>query len=176
MNTNIHIHNLAYSAQLMKMKDGLLMSLVGEGDHVNSAAKCAFNPMHLKGVWHNELESEMRIYDVTYNGSISGVYCSAVGKATYYYDLVGRYDPEPNCSPGYTGTTVGWTVSYRNDQLNAHSTTTWSGQLQTNGREKTILTKWLLTTQTASKDNWASTKIGSDTFMPGPSPSKKCQW
>ena len=68
------------------------------------------------------------------------------------------------------GNTLGWTVNWENSDLNAHSVTTWSGQLQLNeGLEYyDILTTWLLTSQTIPEDNWESTQVGFDYFTQNP--------
>ena len=71
--------------------------------------------------------------------------------------MVGRANTE--------GNTVGWTVVFKNQYLNAHSTATWSGQFQTDkSGNDVILTTWLLTTQTTPPDNWRSTRVGFDYF------------
>ena len=89
-------------------------------------------------------------------GVFSGLYNSD-GKAKKWYTMVGRADSE--------GNTVGWTVVYKNEHLNAHSTCTWSGQFQTDkfGNE-VIHTTWLLTTETTPSENWRSTRVGFDYF------------
>ena len=95
-------------------------------------------------------------YDPT-TGVFSGLYNSTVGEAEKWYIMVGRADTE--------GNTVGWTVVYKNEYLNAHSTCTWSGQFQADKSGSTvILTTWLLTTQTTPPENWESTRVGFDYF------------
>ena len=96
-------------------------------------------------------------------GTFSGLYYSAVGKAEKFYSLVGRYDTASD-SP-----TFGWTVSYQNQYENAHSTATWSGQYQCVSGTPTLLTTWLLTSQTEPSDNWKSTNVGVNVFTPNPS-------
>ena len=113
---------------------------------------------HLAGTWYNELGSKMDLI-VDPNGGLSGTYYSAVGKAEYTYDLAGRYDAQP---PPNEGTTLAWTVTFRNSTLNAHSTTGWSGQFFANPER--ILTHWLLTRSTTTEDVWNSTNLGTDTF------------
>lgn len=112
------------------------------------------------GTWYNELGSVMKISEIdSVNGSFTGTYCSAVGDATKEYILQGRFDTE--------GRSLGWVVSYQNEYLNAHSTCTWSGQVQLDSiaQEPIILTTWLLTTQTTPQYDWESTNVGFDTFM-----------
>ena len=90
-------------------------------------------------------------------GSFIGTYNSAVGQATKEYKLCGRFDSQ--------GSSLGWVVSWKNDYMNAHSTTTWSGQVMNNAiGEPMIKTTWLLTSQTTAENAWKSTLVGSDTF------------
>jgi len=108
--------------------------------------------------WYNELGSTMIIetYDAE-SGVFSGKYESKVGNAESFYTLTGRRDTD--------GNTIGWTVNWQNGFRNAHSVTTWSGQLQQKSfGDPMILTTWLLTTQTEAGDNWDSTKVGKDEF------------
>jgi len=112
------------------------------------------------GVWYNELGSKMTLV-ADKNGGLSGTYESAVGVAVDKYILAGRYDASPPTDG--RGLTIAWAVSFRNDELNAHSTTGWSGQYFHDGTER-ILTHWLLTTSTLPKDVWKSTRVGHDTF------------
>lgn len=101
----------------------------------------------------------MRIIDIDQTtGSFSGTYNSAVGRATRTYKLCGRFDTQ--------GSSLGWVVSWKNDYMNAHSTTTWSGQVMNNtiGEPIVIKTTWLLTRQSTPENAWSSTLVGSDTF------------
>ncbi|KAJ4476384.1 Avidin/streptavidin [Lentinula edodes] len=95
------------------------------------------------------------------NGGLSGQYNSAVGNATDFYNLTGRFDTLP---PSDAGISVGWVVTYNNEQRNAHSTATWSGQYFNNSSVETILTQWLLTTSSTQADVWESTLVGHDEF------------
>ena len=111
--------------------------------------------------WYNELGSVMTITKVDrITGSFSGTYNSAVGNATWEYELRGRFDTR--------GSSLGWVVSYQNQYRNAHSTAAWSGQRQVQGRERIIQTTWLLTTQTSPADAWKSTNVGFNTFKQHP--------
>lgn len=112
----------------------------------------------LSGVWYNQLGSKMTLI-ADESGGLSGKYNSAVGKAEDFYVLTGRFDVSP---PSNKGVSVGWVVTFRNSKLNAHSTSTWSGQYF-DGDER-ILTHWLLTSSTDSSSVWNSTNIGHDTF------------
>ena len=98
--------------------------------------------------WHNELNSTMVITEFDQEtGVFGGKYQSLVGDADRWYVLTGRQDTE--------GKTLGWTVNWKNSKRNAHSVTTWSGQIQylPNG-DPVIITTWLLTSQTQPDDNW----------------------
>ena len=121
----------------------------------------------LSGTWYNQLGSVM-ILNVQ-NGALSGTYESTVGSASGPYILTGRYDTAP---PSGRGVSVGWVVTFQNQERNAHSTTTWSGQYFNAGGER-ILTHWLLTSSTLPKDVWKSTNLGTDTFIrTRPSPAE----
>ncbi|KAJ3851417.1 Streptavidin-Homobiotin complex [Lentinula lateritia] len=114
----------------------------------------------LSGNWTNELGSTM-ILTADQNGGLSGQYSSAVGNATNFYNLTGRFDTLP---PSDAGISVGWVVDWKNDLLNAHAVTTWSGQYFDNDDVETILTQWLLTTSSSQADVWKSTLVGHDEF------------
>lgn len=61
-------------------------------------------------------------------------------------------------------------MTYKNDYGNSMSTCTWSGQRQvTEGDKPTLITTWLLTSQTKPDSNWKSTDINKDTFLRPPS-------
>ena len=91
-------------------------------------------------------------------GTFGGIYNSEVGQAEKEYLLCGRFDT--------TGQTLGWVVSWQNQNLYSPSTTSWSGQVQYDPtiRDYVILTNWLLTVQTSPENDWNSTNIGHDTF------------
>ena len=108
--------------------------------------------------WQNELKSVMRFttWNIT-EGLINGRYCSNVGNAEDYYNLQGTFD---NC-----GNTIAWTVTYQNVKRNAHSTCGWSGRIAMDDKANPIIfTTWLLTSKTKPGSEWASTKIGFNTF------------
>jgi len=114
----------------------------------------------LSGTWFNELGSVMNLTATT-DGSISGLYCSAVGNATNFYTLTGRFDPSTTIPTG-EGVSLGWVVNYANADENADSTAAWSGQFF--AANATILTQWLLTSSTTPADEWESTNVGHDQF------------
>ncbi|KIY65059.1 avidin family protein [Cylindrobasidium torrendii FP15055 ss-10] len=124
-----------------------------------SAAAVASAIALINGTWHNELGSTVD-FDVDQNGTISGQYNSAVGNAESVYVLTGRYETDPVDNQGLT---LGWTVNWHNDVLDAHSVTTWSGQYF-GGDEEVIQTHWLLTRTTTLEDLWESTHVGTDVF------------
>ncbi|KDR76656.1 hypothetical protein GALMADRAFT_96391 [Galerina marginata CBS 339.88] len=125
-----------------------------------------FNFKALSGDWHNQLGSKVHFITDS-DGGITGKYNSAVGRAEDFYILTGRFDANP---PEDEGVSVGWTVTWRNfvdgKENNSHSTTTWSGQYfdATSGVER-IITNWLLTQSTDTKNIWDSTNVGNDTFV-----------
>ena len=93
------------------------------------------------------------------SGVFFGTYKSKVGDAKKWYDLTGRKDTEEN--------TVGWTVNWQNSHHNAHSVTTWSGQIRlssTSFADPVIQTTWLLTYQPNPYNNWDPTLVGFDHF------------
>ncbi|KAJ7216336.1 tamavidin1 [Mycena pura] len=117
----------------------------------------------LSGVWYNQLGSQMTLIPAQDSG-LTGLYTSAVGEADDVYVLAGRFDDNPPADPA-AGLSIGWVVTYRNDQLNAHCTATWSGQffVSPTGEER-IVTHWLLALSTEPSAVWNSTNIGHDTF------------
>jgi Avidin family len=132
-----------------------------------SASKVA--PLSLAGRWYNELGSTMKLKVA--GSKISGQYQTKVGDASGWYDLVGRLDRGGKRSLG-----MGFVVSWQNAHKRANAVTAWSGQLQrrSDGSE-VLLTTWLLTEETKSKNNWKSTIIGQDEFNREPqtaSPSR----
>jgi hypothetical protein len=114
----------------------------------------------LSGVCYNQLGSRMSLH-ADQNDSLSGEYKPAVGNAQDFYILTGRFDAW--ISSSQKGVSIGWVVTYHNDQRNAHSTATWSGQYFDGGDER-IITHWLLTSNTTPKSVWRSTNVGNDTF------------
>ena len=109
-------------------------------------------------IWRNQLGSVMKICEVDHiNGNFTGTYNSAVGNAINEYKLCGRFDRD--------GSSLGWVVSFKNEQNNANTTTTWSGQILKNpdtNDEPVIRTIWLLTC--TKYPLWKSTNIGVDCF------------
>ena len=113
--------------------------------------------MSIAGTWYNELGSVMTIQT---NGKvITGSYQTAVGNATGLYDLIGQ-----TITAGDSSEVLGWVVVWDNQYGNSESVTTWSGQIQNVNGIPTIVTTWLLTSETDPNDDWHSTIIGKDVF------------
>ncbi|WP_431677840.1 avidin/streptavidin family protein [Kitasatospora sp. KL5] len=114
--------------------------------------------MTIAGDWYNEFGSHMRL-TADESGGLTGTYVSSAGHVAGPYDLTGRQDTPAR--PGH-GTAVGWTVAWRNEQGDAGSVTSWSGQYLDG--DDTILATWLLTRSAAASDVWESTVVGQDVF------------
>ncbi|MEW1909925.1 avidin/streptavidin family protein [Kitasatospora sp. NPDC085895] len=114
--------------------------------------------MTIAGDWYNEFGSHMRLTDDT-SGGLTGTYVSGAGHVAGPYELTGRHDAP--AGPG-RGTAVGWTVAWRNEQGDAGSVTSWSGQYLAG--DETILATWLLTRSASAADVWESTVVGQDVF------------
>lgn len=116
--------------------------------------------MGLMGTWRNELGSKLVIKQIT-DDTLIGTYESAVSEdscAQGEFALTGRTDVELG------GDTVGFAVTWRNDQSDCNATTSWAGQyLDANG-EESLTTLWLLVSKTDSGQQWASTIVGKDVF------------
>ncbi len=112
--------------------------------------------LEVQSTWYNELGSKM-ILNTDGNGGLSGQYYSAVGTAPAPEPLSGRYTLQ---GPS----TMGWTVAW--SKVNA--TTSWSGQVILINNIPTIVTTWLLTSQTSETDEWESTLTDQDVFTTTP--------
>ncbi|HWH08341.1 MAG TPA: avidin/streptavidin family protein [Candidatus Thermoplasmatota archaeon] len=117
--------------------------------------------MPLDGVWYNELGSKMTLK--TNGAQLMGLYETAVGAAKGEYPLAGLFtlDPEP---------TLGFVVAWQNSFGSLRSTTAWSGQYQNQSGVESLVTTWLLTSDTTPDQNWASTLVGQDVFTRQPPP------
>ena len=115
--------------------------------------------MDLTGTWVNELGSELVIGDLV-EGTFSGSYVTRTGKYQGRFFLNGRCDYQTDAE----SMAIGWTVCWFNDFVNAHSVTTWSGQLYLPTR--TITALWLLTEETSASAAWGATRVGLDSFRP----------
>lgn len=119
--------------------------------------------MAIGGKWYNELGSWMVLQLGADGRSLTGTYHSAVGQAVEEYVLTGRLDGNAGASTG-----LGWVVSWQNQQLNAHSVTTWSGQYRIVDGQEFITTTWLLTREGNPNEDWESTLVGKDVFSRTP--------
>ena len=117
---------------------------------------------NLNGTWYNKLGSYMKLI-VDNSGGVTGIYNTGVGEASGDYALVGRTDVLGH----ETAWNVGFVVSWNNEANgNSDSVTTWSGQLQIIDGASTIITTWLLTDETRTQNNWDSTTVGKNIFLP----------
>ena len=124
--------------------------------------------MNLSGTWYNELGSKM---DLVANGSsITGTYHTAVGDASGIYDLVGRTDTDNDASQA-----IGFVVVWQNQYGSSDSVTAWSGQYQAIDGVDTIVTTWLLTSETDPDDDWRSTLVNKDYFTKTPPTQEEIQ-
>ena len=117
--------------------------------------------MGLEGTWRNERGSVLVIKEVT-NGTLVGSYKTAVGKAGCAkgeFPVTGRTDV------GSGGNTVGFAVTWKNDQSDCDSSTTvWAAQYLDNDGHESLTSVWLLVSKTEPKEQWASTLVGDDIF------------
>ncbi|XP_045181202.2 streptavidin-like [Mercenaria mercenaria] len=116
------------------------------------------NECGLAGKWKNQLKSEMKI--ICQNGEVTGKYNTAVGRASNYYQLVGRYT---RVGTNSTDTILGWSVSWNNDVYgNSNSTTSWTGIHYRD--EGNIHTHWILVRYHTKPNLWKTSMIGHDEF------------
>ena len=107
----------------------------------------------MRGLWHNERGSAMRIDAVDADGRIAGAYQSAVGRA------------QPGAWHPVTGFVHGDVVAFAVAFPEAGSAVSWSGQVDGEGR---IVTLWHLAKNVPDADEakglWAGILSGADTF------------
>ncbi|GAA4840818.1 avidin/streptavidin family protein [Kitasatospora terrestris] len=115
--------------------------------------------MGIAGDWYSEQGSHMHL-ETDPSGGVTGTYTSALGRAAGTYPLVGRFDPLREAG---RGTAIGWTVAWRNEDADAGSVTSWSGEYRAGDQER-ITAGWLLTRSADAPDSWESTMVGQDTF------------
>ncbi|MDH6126357.1 avidin/streptavidin family protein [Kitasatospora sp. GP82] len=114
--------------------------------------------MSIAGDWYNEFGSHMHL-TAEPSGGISGTYTSGTGHAVGRYVVTGRYHASGQTGQGAA---VGWTVAWHNQQSDAGSVTSWTGQYFEN--EERILATWLLTRPATAADVWEATTVGQDVF------------
>lgn len=126
--------------------------------------------MGLSGKWYNELESKLDL-DQGPDGLLSGTYetrVSSDGCAKGKYLVAGRTDVP------FNGETVGFAVTWRNDESDCESTTAWVGHYRPGGEGagESLTTFWLLAEKAESGEDWESIKLGKDVFTRQPPGSK----
>ena len=117
--------------------------------------------MSVSGIWYNELGSMMELF--VDGASITGIYQTKVGDASGSYQLVGSIDIGGD--PNGNGQAIAWVVVWTNQLAgSSHSITAWSGQYQIFDGQEEIETLWLLTSESPTNSDWASTQINKDVF------------
>ncbi|KAL3855499.1 hypothetical protein ACJMK2_014707 [Sinanodonta woodiana] len=112
----------------------------------------------IAGNWINQLGSMMTI--TCWNGNLTGIYRSAVGAATDYYQLSGRYTMT---GANQKDCVLGFSVAWNNDvRGNSNSTTSWTGLYYAS--EGIIHTHWILTRYQQINSLWSASLIGHDDF------------
>ena len=133
------------------------------GDNCNDMSGC--DPCGITGNWTNELGSVMKMTcqadsPTSDSGYLTGKYNSAVGIATDFYILTGRYTMS---GPRHQNCMLGFSVSYNNDvRGNSNSTASFTGVYFIN--DDTIYTTWILASYTKYKDMWKNSNIGKNVF------------
>jgi hypothetical protein len=120
--------------------------------------------MGLEGTWYNELGSTLVVTSVN-DGTVVGSYETAPssgGCALGEFGVIGRTDSDSG------GQTVGFSVTWRNQQSQCNSTTSWAGQYQTIDGAEQLTALWLLVMRTDASADWSSTLVGEDVFMRHP--------
>lgn len=114
--------------------------------------------MGLEGKWTNELGSTF-VVDSVSNGTISGTYETAVSAgacAKGTFTVTGRTDVDSR------GTSIAWSVVWKNDESSCNSVTAWTGQYVPQADE--IIAFWLLSSHSDELGSWGSTNLGVDSF------------
>ena len=119
--------------------------------------------MSLEGTWYNELGSVM-IIDQVVDGSFQLTYETAVSTK---HCAKGTFNGSGYLNTSPLGQTIAFSISWLNDVSNCASVTAWSGQLQDDDGEGSIMAFWLLT-GINPKTEWAPTNIGQDVFTKKP--------
>ena len=115
--------------------------------------------MGLEGMWYSQLGSILDITQIS-DGTLVGTYETAVsdGCAQGEFALTGRTDVESG------GDTVGFAVTWLNDQSSCNATTSWAGQYQNVDGQESLTALWLLAMESPADEQWASTLVGEDVF------------
>lgn len=113
----------------------------------------------ITGTWKNELNSTV-VFTSCKDGQIEGKYNTAVGNASDFYVLTGRYTLS---GPKKDVVELGWVVAWNNTQYgNSNSVTSWNGIYYP--KEGIIHTQWILTSYAERKDLWETSLINHDEF------------
>lgn len=115
----------------------------------------------------NDIGSRMEITfkldspDRNSTGEIIGKYNSAVGAATEYNPLSGRFTI---CDQDSTSYTVGFNVAWNNEAHgNSNSTTSFTGTYYKDANK--IYTFWIMARYTKYADTWENSYIGKNIFV-----------
>ena len=131
-----------------------------------TAVSSAASPLSyttLTGNWTNELGSTCS-FKASADGSVTGVYNTAVGKVHAEHPIYGRWLQGRKYQETIM---VSFTVMWKDtDDEKARSATTWIGQLfgDSEGNGATLYTQWLLVGEKERPDIWKNTIIRGDTF------------
>jgi Avidin family len=108
----------------------------------------------LTGTWHNQLGSQLDI-EVDELGNLTGRYRSPEGLCPdSLHTVVGLCDLSHSSGPILVGFVVRWS--------DAGCITSWSGQYFPDSGE--IKASWLMTSESAPRDEWKATIVGHDVF------------
>ncbi|VDI27425.1 Hypothetical predicted protein [Mytilus galloprovincialis] len=145
-----------------------VIHVLGKNEEKTCSAdnKDTCDPCGITGKWMNELGSVVEITckldspDQSSTGEIIGKYNSAVGAATDYYPLSGRFTIPDQDS---TSCIVGFVVAWNNKAYgNADSSTSFTGTYYKDTDK--IYTFWILTSYKKYNDMWENSNIGKDVF------------
>jgi len=161
--------------------NGLLHVKIGDEDRTLAAEEVTVRPEHVDklndgtgrivnspaalvtGAYKNELGSVVRL-EARDDGSLLGVYSTAVGNASGEHQLRGSWGATADGS-----SLVAFSVTWNRDAPlgTPLSTTSWTGTLRL-GNPIKIVTTWMLLTQNDESDAWRSTLTNKDTFTKQP--------
>jgi hypothetical protein len=97
---------------------------------------------------------------VNEKGALTGWYQNNAGNVTGRFPLVGVINQRP--ANAVVPTTLGWSVAWRTDSTDFHSTTSWTGQWTADDR---IVTGWILATRVDKPSElWRQLHMGMDEF------------
>ncbi|XP_062892378.1 streptavidin-V2-like [Mobula hypostoma] len=122
----------------------------------NVGASCSIVPT-LAGCWINELNSMANIM-MNEDGTLTGTYKSAVSSVRQQVegDLIGF-------QVNIEQPTFGFVVKWTSDSVRG-SVTVWTGQMFVINGNDTLMSMWLLRSNSPVDSNWGATRTGTDTF------------